>query len=181
MADEKHSAIASPQMRLAFDEERQVRREDQAAVRCVQCGKRFAQPRWYVERGMHAQFCNNTCRADWEADEAFELVLEGRPEYRGGNWKTQAGLARERDGFCCVACGITEDALGRQMDVHHKVPYRLFDSPQEANQLSNLISLCPSCHQKIESAGRADLPLFGRVEHRRQAGRGKRQEVRGKR
>ena len=168
MEQKKHSSITSPQTRLAFEEEREVRREDDIAVRCVQCGKRFAQPRWYVEKGMRSQFCSTRCRAEWESDEAFELVLEGRPEYRGGNWKTQANLARKRDGFCCVACGLTEDALGRQMDVHHKIPYRLFDSPKEANQLGNLISLCPSCHQKVESAGRADLPLFDRVKHKRQ-------------
>jgi len=154
-------------MRLDFEEEK-VRREDIMDVRCVQCDKRFTQPRWYVEKGIRSQFCSAKCRTNWELafpDEPFELVLEGRPEYRGGNWKTQAGRARARDGFCCVSCGITEVALGRQMDVHHKMPFRLFESPIEANRLSNLVSLCPSCHKKIETAGRADTPLFEDVKH----------------
>ena len=168
MNKKKHIETTSPQTRLSFGEEQKVRREDDIAVRCMQCGKRFAQPRWYAEKGIRSQFCSNKCRTHWESDESFELVLEGRPEYRGGNWKNQADKARARDGYCCASCGMTEDALGRQMDVHHKIPYRLFDSPQEANKLSNLISLCPSCHKKIEHAGRADMPLFDRVKHRSQ-------------
>lgn len=164
----KKNHIATSQIRLSFEEEQKVRHEDNITVRCVQCGKRFDQPRWYVEKGMRSLFCSNECRTHWESEETFELVLEGRPEYRGGNWKNQAGKARERDGFCCASCGITEDALGRQMDVHHKIPYRLFDSPKEANQQSNLISLCPSCHKKMERAGQTDMPLFGRVKHRSQ-------------
>jgi predicted HNH restriction endonuclease len=65
-------------------------------------------------------------------------------------------------------CGITEEEHGRQLDVHHKVPFRLFDSPIEANRLSNLISVCPSCHKKLEDSGRADMPLFEDVKHPRQ-------------
>jgi DNA-directed RNA polymerase subunit RPC12/RpoP len=171
MAKGKYSPVISPQMRLSFEEEREVRREDDISVRCVQCGKRFAQPRWYVEKGIRSQYCSAECRSNWELaspDEPFELVLEGRPEYRGGNWKTQARLARERNGFCCSMCGITEEELGRQHDVHHKVPFRLFDSPIEANRLSNLVSVCPSCHKKLEDAGRADMPLFEDVKHPRQ-------------
>ena len=168
MAPKDQSSLFSSQMRLSFEEEQEVKREDDMSVRCVQCSKKFSQPRWYVEKGIRSQFCSESCRTHWEVaspDEPFELVLEGRPGYRGGNWKTQARLARERDDFCCQLCGVTEETLGRQMDVHHKVPFRLFDSPIEANQLSNLISLCPSCHKKTEEAARTDMPLFGDVKH----------------
>lgn len=168
MAKKEHPLPDSSQMRLTFGEEQKVRREDDVSVRCVQCNKKFTQPRWYVDKGIRSQFCSASCRTNWELaspDEPFELVLEGRPEYRGGNWKTQAHLARERDGFCCVACGISEEELGRQMDVHHKVPFRLFESPIEANRLNNLVSLCPSCHKKNETKGRTDMPLFEDVKH----------------
>ena len=158
----------SPQMRLGFVEEKQVRREEDVKVKCRRCGKLFSRPRWYADKGLQDCFCSRTCRTAWEEDlgeASFHLVLEGRPEYRGGNWEIPARKARERDGFRCGACGVTEEELGRNLDVHHKVPYRLFDSPQEANRLSNLISLCPSCHKKLESEGQADMPLFDRVKH----------------
>ena len=165
---DKKDRVTSPQMRLSFGEEARIRQEDAAPVRCAGCGKRFSQPKWYVEKGIQSRFCSAACRShlDMEAvDQPVEVCLEGRPEYRGGNWQGQARKARARDGFCCQGCGISEEALGRQLDVHHKVPFRLFESPLEANRLNNLISLCPSCHKKLEERGRDDMPLFDAVKH----------------
>ncbi len=170
MARKKNTRIpiSSPQVRLTFKEESQLRKEEAVAVKCVQCGRQFLQPKWYVEKGIQSKFCGETCRSHWDLetlDHPFELHLEGRPEHRGGNWRTQSQNARERDGFCCQLCGVSEGELGRQLDVHHKVPFRLFESPLEANRLSNLISLCPSCHKKQETLVRDDLPLFDGVKH----------------
>ncbi|MBT3602630.1 MAG: hypothetical protein HN521_06125 [Candidatus Latescibacteria bacterium] len=160
--------VVSPQMRLHFEEEKEVRREDGVAVHCVQCHKRFSQPRWYAEKDVQSKFCSATCRSNWDLetfDEPFHLVLDGRPEYRGGNWKSQSQGARKRDDYTCQGCGVTEEELGRQLDVHHKVPFRLFESPVEANQLENLTSVCPSCHKSLEIETQKKMPLFGAVKH----------------
>jgi DEAD/DEAH box helicase domain-containing protein len=45
--------------------------------------------------------------------------------------------------------------------VHHVVPFRLFPSADQANRLSNLTSLCPSCHKSLEVDGHSRYPLFG--------------------
>jgi predicted HNH restriction endonuclease len=37
------------------------------------------------------------------------------------------------------------------MDVHHRISYFSFPSAVEANQLSNLVCLCRSCHRKVEN------------------------------
>jgi len=164
----RDKAGLSSQMRLAFAEEQRVRQEDTVAVRCRGCGKRFPLPRWYTEQGIRYRFCSDRCRGAWEMaqeDEAFRLHLKGRPEYRGGNWEAQAGRARSRDGYRCQICGVTEEALKRQLDVHHRVPFRLFESAAEANRLDNLLSVCRSCHRRLEEEGRADLPLFDEVKH----------------
>lgn len=158
----------SPQIKLKFEEEQQIRHEDTVGVRCVQCGKHFSQPRWYANSGVESKFCSASCRSNWDLetfDEPFHLVLEGRPDYRGGNWKSQSKKARERDGYRCQACGVMEEDLGRQLDVHHKVPFRLFESPVEANVLENLICVCPSCHKRIETETQKDMPLFESVKH----------------
>jgi predicted HNH restriction endonuclease len=42
------------------------------------------------------------------------------------------------------------------MDVHHIKKYRLFEDPNEANNLDNLISLCHSCHSFIHSNSNID-------------------------
>lgn len=67
---------------------------------------------------------------------------------RGPNWKRQRKAARLRDNNTCQHCGTTE---GR-MTVNHIWPFRLFDDYREANQLSNLMTLCPSCHSKADIA-----------------------------
>ena len=45
--------------------------------------------------------------------------------------------------------------------VHHKIPFRMFESTEQANQLANLITVCNSCHRKIETAVRVRSGLAG--------------------
>ena len=77
----------------------------------------------------------------------------------GSNWPMQRDLARARDGFRCQVCGDTEK--GKSHHVHHKIPFRMFDSAVQANQLVNLITLCNSCHRKVETAVRVRSGLAG--------------------
>ncbi len=75
---------------------------------------------------------------------------------RGPNWEQQRNQARARDGHRCRHCGASERP-GRAHDVHHVVPFRTFgyvrgqnDRYLEANQLENLVTLCTSCHRRVE-------------------------------
>jgi DEAD/DEAH box helicase domain-containing protein len=81
------------------------------------------------------------------------------PNQYGPNWKQQRERVRIRDEFRCQVCGREED--GRQHHVHHKTPFRQFDSYLSANQLENLVTLCPSCHRRVESAVRLRSGLSG--------------------
>lgn len=81
------------------------------------------------------------------------------PNAYGPNWEEQRRRARERDRFRCQVCGAPEQ--GRAHDVHHKMPFRTFATYQRANHLSNLITLCPSCHQRAELAVRTRSGLAG--------------------
>ncbi len=105
-----------------------------------------------------------------------EVVMELRDEgdwtiapilSYGPNWAQQRRRARERDGFRCRNCGRPEPP-GREHDVHHLRPFRIFDyRPGEnanyllANRLSNLITLCPECHPKVEAAHAVQGTLGG--------------------
>ena len=75
-------------------------------------------------------------------DRVPQLVVptETIQDHRGGNWKVQAQKARRRDGYACRVCGVSEEELGRRLDVHHKIPYASFRSNLEANKLENLMS-----------------------------------------
>ena len=85
----------------------------------------------------------------------------------GPNWQEQRRRVRERDHFRCKQCGAPERG-GREHDVHHLVPFRTFgyvagrnDAYLEANRLDNLILVCRSCHQRIETAVRTRSALDG--------------------
>lgn len=74
----------------------------------------------------------------------------GYDPYYGPNWREQRRKARDRDNYECQNCGITEEELGQEMDVHHITPFREFDDYEEANKLENLICYCQDCHRVKE-------------------------------
>ncbi len=82
------------------------------------------------------------------------------PNDYGPNWNQQRRLARQRDNFTCQVCELVEHG-GKPHHVHHKIPFRNFTSVLAANQLDNLITLCPSCHKKAETAVRMRSGLSG--------------------
>jgi DEAD/DEAH box helicase domain-containing protein len=93
-------------------------------------------------------------------------LWRNEPNDYGPNWKVQRTLARSRDGFRCQVCGAPE--TGREHDVHHKTPFRMFRQEdhrfpvyEAANQLSNLVTLCPACHHKVELNVRVRSGLGG--------------------
>jgi DEAD/DEAH box helicase domain-containing protein len=88
-----------------------------------------------------------------------EGLWRSDPNQYGPNWEKQRQLARARDQFRCQVCGLIEQ--GRSHDVHHKVPFRTFTSYLEANQLANLVTLCPACHRRVETAVRIRSGLSG--------------------
>ena len=81
------------------------------------------------------------------------------PNRYGPNWDLQKVQARARDGYRCQVCGSPEE--GRAHDVHHKIPFRTFGSFEQANQLHNLVTLCPGCHRRVEAAVRMRSGLSG--------------------
>lgn len=85
-------------------------------------------------------------------------VNNGHVRY-GPNWKAQRSAVVERDGRCCRVCDTHISSLDvSSIHVHHITPARLFgaddpavDTDYEAmNALDNLISLCASCHKRLE-------------------------------
>jgi DEAD/DEAH box helicase domain-containing protein len=81
------------------------------------------------------------------------------PNQYGPNWNRQRDRARARDRYRCQVCGTAE--RGPSHHVHHKTPFRAFASPQRANRLSNLVTLCPRCHLRVEQAVRMRSGLSG--------------------
>ncbi len=103
-------------------------------------------------------------------DMAERLEREGvllPPNDYGPDWPRASEAARRRDGGCCRQCGAPEPG-GRKHDVHHLRPFREFGyipgqnrNDLLANALDNLITLCPTCHHRAETARGARTALGG--------------------
>ena len=79
----------------------------------------------------------------------------------GPNWNQQRYTALNRDFFTCQNCGKSDrDQL---LHVHHKIPFRQFEDYLKANDLQNLITLCPECHKKAESVLRIRSGMAGLI------------------
>lgn len=74
---------------------------------------------------------------------------------RGSNWDEQREKALERAGWVCEWCGQTNDEeldeIGRGLHVHHRVQFREFGKPTDANKLDNLLAVCSRCHKTVEN------------------------------
>jgi DEAD/DEAH box helicase domain-containing protein len=77
----------------------------------------------------------------------------------GSNWNDIRVSVRKRDRYICQICGMEES--DQEHHVHHKIPFRAFNDLQKANQLDNLITLCPNCHHRAEQAVRIRSGLAG--------------------
>jgi DEAD/DEAH box helicase domain-containing protein len=72
---------------------------------------------------------------------------DGSNDY-GPGWNTLRGRVIRRDGNRCQVCG--SGGTTQPLHVHHIQPFRSFSSREAANQLQNLITLCPTCHRHAE-------------------------------
>jgi DEAD/DEAH box helicase domain-containing protein len=112
-----------------------------------------------------------------------------RPNDYGPNWSQQRQLALARDQYRCRTCGATGNSPAEPdaelaeasapvtnslrprsplLHVHHIRPFRDYGyQPGQneqylvANQLDNLITLCPACHRRAEAGQQARSALGG--------------------
>lgn len=133
-------------------------------VLCTFCGKVLSLSPHRLKSQNH--FCNSKCKGKWTSK---NWIGFNHPAWRGGyqlpngvTWRRQRDKARERDGYKCQNCGISESEIGHELDVHHIFPFSSFLSEKKANSLSNLISLCHKCHEQHKS-NKIKLPRFLRL------------------
>jgi NTP pyrophosphatase (non-canonical NTP hydrolase) len=88
---------------------------------------------------------NPAKRPEVAAKIAARLDRGGKKQYPD-EWTAELRQEiRERDGYECQVCSLSQDELGQKLDVHH------IDGDKDNCSESNLVSLCRSCHVKIES------------------------------
>jgi len=126
-------------------------------VKCANCGSELTR-KLSLAKKRNKYFCGQECQGEWRSE---NLVGSDHPswaggyeEYYGPSWSKARHQARERDGYSCRRCGMTEkehiEERGSELHVHHIKKFCEFDSHEEANELTNLITLCMGCHRRLE-------------------------------
>jgi len=159
--EEQENVFCSRECQITYRSEhytdRPYVRTESITVTCDECSTEFKRNPSYVEAS-DKQFCSNNCRANWLSEnwsgEDSPLWKGGPVFYYGENWLSQRRKAIQRDNEQCQECGLTREQHyenhGSDLEVHHKTPIRTFEDTAEANELSNLITLCKPCHIEVE-------------------------------
>lgn len=144
--------------------ERKQRTLNTVTKQCENCGKMYQVHKSQDSNGRTSRYCSRECM-----DQGISKRKRGagNPNYRGGalgyrgpNWGRQRRLALQRDGYTCQICGKNLKNGKRWIcGVHHIIGYRTFNGDwNSANKLTNLVTLCRSCHSKVEF-GRLPCPM----------------------
>lgn len=109
------------------------------STECEICGTEFE----YYPSEKEGLYCPECVKSkNWRHNP--DITGPDNPRWSGGKLELK-----------CVVCGTTSENLGRNPDVHHIVPVRLFDratdwTKADAHDLNNVVSLCPACHRSAE-------------------------------
>lgn len=86
-----------------------------------------------------------------------DFPSEGHEIYDSEWWAEKSQRVKERDNFTCQRCRETDTIL----HAHHIKKWRKFDFTEqgeegEAHKMSNLVTVCPPCHFKIENKNKEE-------------------------
>jgi len=109
---------------------------------CIHCGTRFTR---LARPGRKYLYCSRRCFWAHHRGSNHTFWRGGTHRDYGPNWKEQRTATLERDAYHCRRCG-SDDRPG----VHHIVPRVEFGQDWTLmNELSNLVTLCPTCHANL--------------------------------
>lgn len=98
-----------------------------------------------------SSFCSRECQVSWQSEnwrgENAPAWKGGYDDYYGHTWKTRRKDIQKRDGNICQLCNFDSNET---LAVHHIVPVRTFDDPNNAHFDENMYQLCKECHLKME-------------------------------
>jgi hypothetical protein len=131
---------------------RAKRLPEPSLVACKICGEMFlTKPSHLPRRKCCSKVCLGKHHAQTTTGHNNPQWKGGYQRYYGPSWHEARRQARARDKVC-ADCGKTPEEAGRELDVHHIVPFRVFGRSRhtEANHLDNLVCLCNTCHTARE-------------------------------
>lgn len=139
-------------------------------ISCIECGTLKNIRVWnllnvFVSRDYRCYRCAR--RKNLIDNGLLGAIQENNPNWKGGKvpyygpgWKKARLEVRKRDKVC-QTCGITPEENGKELDVHHKIPFRLGGG----HDMNNLEALCHPCHMRKEDYGRGLIEESGCPRH----------------
>ena len=130
---------------------------DRVSAECGWCGSEISRTPSRM-RATDIQFCSVTCQSEWQSDARSGVNhpswIGGERHYGRGWNKNKKNAVRVRDQARCQGCGLPEsesfEEYGTALHVHHITPAREIDDPKKRNGMTNLITLCQTCHPRWE-------------------------------
>jgi len=108
-------------------------------VICQTCGKLFYKNNSDKKNSKHGKFfCSRSCKDKGQRIDGVKEIHPGH--YKDGSYSLYRKAALDVHGKVCSSCGY--DKVPEVLEVHHE------DRDRTNNSLSNLIVLCPTCHQE---------------------------------
>jgi len=124
-------------------QERHLHIREKTTFICEHCKKPFVKMA-RADREYH--FCCLQCFWAERRGEKHHNWQGGTDRYYGPNWDEQRLKTLSRDNYMCQICGISKEG----MNVHHIVKRSEFGQNWKTmNDLSNLLTLCSSCHGRV--------------------------------
>ncbi|MBC6975720.1 HNH endonuclease [Bacillus sp. Xin] len=107
---------------------------------CSYCEKSFSRPAYTVRDSK--VFCSKSCN-----NKFFVELNYGTTNKYGKNWSRIREYMFEFYDFRCQKCLEKYDI--NTLRLHHIIPFRFFESLDQANLMMNLLPLCDSCHIQV--------------------------------
>lgn len=109
------------------------------------------------------------CGTPLNGSTSTKKTCEKCAEIRYGNYQKYSWIKiskkiRKRDNNTCQSCGRKKGVFDKQLDVHHIIAAKLFDTFEESCHNANLITLCTICHPKVEKGEISCPPIGGWVD-----------------
>lgn len=121
---------------------------------CKMCGNLFKAQSSESEKRVTCSYeCMGKLKSIRQTGEDNPNWRGGNPDYYGKDWPQQRTQARDKYDDICQNCGKESDEA---IPVHHIIPVREFDNPNNAHYQDNLTQVCWTCHQKVEQLSESE-------------------------
>lgn len=118
-------------------------------LECAECSSKFGRRPARIQKSIR-NFCCEECMIKWMKEgeiEIEDLFNSEEDKESTKKWLRVRSSVLQRDEHNCQICSNDKSHIN---NVHHLIPRHTFETEKEAHYDENCITLCSSCHMKVE-------------------------------